>query len=154
MGAKKRPAMFLHEKDNVGVWVHETGHAIEQADPYVAGMVNTFLNMRVGNEKPQEMRDLYGSFYDKGEKGRKDHFDQAFGDGSHAYYVGKDYPDGATEVLSMGIQKLHNDPLDFMKKDPEYFEFVISVLQYQDAKAAAAPEPPPAVAKKTRKKKE
>ena len=150
----KRKAMFLHEKDDIGTWVHETGHAIEQADPYVEGMVQTFLNMRVGDEKPQELRVLFPTHnYKPGEKGRKDHFDQAFGKGPSAYYVGKDYGDGTTEVLSMGIQKLHDDPLNFMKKDPEYFEFIVSVLQYKDAKAAAAPEPPPAVAKKTRKKK-
>ena len=153
--AIKRQAMFLHEKDNIGIWVHETGHAIEQADPYVAGMVNTFLNMRVGNETPQEMKDLFpGHGFKPGEKGRKNHFDRAFnGDPAEAYYVGKDYQEQGTEVLSMGIQKLHDSPMDFMKKDPEYFEFVVSVLQYKDAKAAAAPEPPPAVVKKTRKKK-
>lgn len=151
----KRPGMFLQEKDNIGTWVHETGHAIEQADPYVEGMVQTFLNMRVGDEKPQEMKDLFpGHGFDPGEMGRKNHFDRAFYfQKTYAYYVGKDYAHGTTEVLSMGIQKLHDNPLEFMKKDPEYFEFVVSVLQYQDAKAAAAPEPPPAIAKKTRKKK-
>lgn len=150
----KRPAMFLHEKNNIGSWIHETGHAIEQADPYVAGMVHTFLNMRVGNEKPQEMKDLFPDYkFEPGELGRKDHFDRAFYfNPALAYYVGKDYPGGETEVISMGIQKLHDSPMEFMKKDPEYFEFIVSVLQYKDAKAAAS-EPPPAVAKKTRKKK-
>jgi hypothetical protein len=111
--------------------------------------------MRLGNEKPQEMKDLFpGHGFDPGEMGRKNHFDRAFYfQKTYAYYVGKDYAHGTTEVLSMGIQKLHDNPLEFMKKDPEYFEFVISVLQYQDAKAAVAAEPPPAVAKKTRKKK-
>jgi len=45
-----------------------------------------------------------------------------------AYYVGKDYKYKATEALSMGLQKVFEDPLRFAKLDPEYFKFVLGQL--------------------------
>jgi len=32
-------------------------------------------------------------------------------------------------MLSMGIQELLSNPIEFYKKDREYFKFVISVLE-------------------------
>ena len=53
-----------------------------------------------------------------------------------AYYVGKQYGDNS-EILSMGIQALHEDPVKFFKNDPEYANFVVSVLQYKESKRIA-----------------
>lgn len=50
-------------------------------------------------------------------------------DDSSARYCGKVYSGGrATEILSMGLQKLYSDPIHFAKNDPEYFKFVVGVL--------------------------
>ena len=35
----------------------------------------------------------------------------------------------ATEILSKGIEELLSNPIEFYKKDREYFKFVISVLK-------------------------
>lgn len=43
--------------------------------------------------------------------------------------MGKIYPDG-TEILTMGIERLHADPIEFYMNDPEYFKFVIQTLQH------------------------
>jgi hypothetical protein len=111
--------------------VHEIGHAVEQSDPFVMDMVNNFLAHRVRGEKPQQLNKVFpGTNYGDDETGRKDNFDKVFGEQA-AWYVGKDYKSGSTEVLSMGIEKLKNDPGEFFAKDPEYAKFIMSVLQYK-----------------------
>ncbi len=62
----------------------------------------------------------------RGEKGRKDNFDKAFPDPAEHYYIGKNY-NNASEVLSMGLQKMYRDPINFAKQDPEYFKFVLGI---------------------------
>ncbi|MCX6848226.1 MAG: hypothetical protein NTY98_04845 [Verrucomicrobia bacterium] len=57
----------------------------------------------------------------------KDRFEELGG----KHYMGRFYPgaDG-TEILTMGIERLHRGPVDFYVNDPEYFEFVIKTLQH------------------------
>ncbi len=43
--------------------------------------------------------------------------------------MGKDYGGEATELLTMGIERLHRNPVEFYINDPEYFEFVMRTLQ-------------------------
>jgi hypothetical protein len=53
------------------------------------------------------------------------------------HYVGKDYvhlgKHYATEVTSMGIERLNDDPIEFAKNDTDFFDHVIRILrgQYQ-----------------------
>jgi hypothetical protein len=131
-----RPRIFVSNKDKADVHVHEIGHIIEQNDPYVADMVNMFLDYRVQDEKPVPLQKvLPGYGYDKWETGRKDHFDRYF-DLNGAYYCGKNYETGSTEILSMGLQELYTNPAKFMQLDPEYAQFVISIVQYMEGKKA------------------
>ena len=44
-------------------------------------------------------------------------------------YCGKQYSDGSTEILSMGIEELVTDPVKFYSKDPEYFRFVLMLIR-------------------------
>lgn len=57
---------------------------------------------------------------------REDKYGAAFGDAK--WYVGKHYPSGDTEILSMGLEKLYDSPLDFAEKDPEFFKFLLGIL--------------------------
>ena len=107
--------------------VHELAHAMEGSDPRLSAYCRAFLAYRVGDEPYTDFKDLPGGEAMAGEKGRKDHFDRAFGEVS-AYYCGKDYPNGATEILSKGLEELYRDPVKFMSRDPEYAAFVIGVL--------------------------
>jgi hypothetical protein len=108
---------------------HELGHALEDQNPKIKEAVKEFLAYRLGNEQSVKMRDLPGGGeYSEHEMGRKDNFDRAFS-GTSAYYVGKEYKNGATEVLSMGIEALMNRPAEFIAKDPEYAAFVMRILK-------------------------
>jgi SPP1 gp7 family putative phage head morphogenesis protein len=131
-----RNAAFIHETDGPEVVVHEIGHIIEDSDKYVNEMVQTFLNYRVGDEQPQSMKSLFPNYnFDQTEMGRKNHFDRHF-KSVDAYYVGKEYRSNS-EILSMGMQALYEDPVGFFKNDPEYANFVVSVLQYKESKRIA-----------------
>jgi hypothetical protein len=35
----------------------------------------------------------------------------------------------ATEVLTMGIERLYQDPAGFARQDPTYFKFILSTLR-------------------------
>jgi len=36
----------------------------------------------------------------------------------------------ATDILSMGIQRIFERPADFQKEDPEYFNFCLLVIDF------------------------
>lgn len=116
--------------ESIDVVVHEYGHAIDYrvttaGDPVVKRSLE-FLAHRVGDEATTDMRRKFGTG-DPGEKGRKDKFESVFNEYS-AYYTGKDYGQDATEIVSMGLQLLYDDPIKFAKGDPEFFKFIVGVL--------------------------
>lgn len=117
------------------VVVHELGHAIEakvtQGGSRALARSLEFLEHRVGGETPTLMRDVASQpdKYDPSETGRKDKFDSVFDENpTHAYYVGKDYGRGGSEIVSMGLQMLYNDPVKLAEKDPEFFHYLSGIL--------------------------
>lgn len=130
-----RPRVFLTNQNSAKTHVHEMGHIIESEDQYVEEMVQTFLHYRVGDEKPVKLKSVFPNInYGPDETGRIDNFDRYF-DKNSAYYVGKEYANGS-EILSMGLQALFDDPVNFMEKDPEYAQFVLSIMQYKESAKA------------------
>jgi hypothetical protein len=97
---------------------HELAHHLEN-DPLAKAAANGFLLSRRESDKAYSLRSLTGSkFYGPREIAWKDSFTNP--------YVGRIYPDGATEVFSMGLQYL-SDPAKaawFAGKDPEMFDLV------------------------------
>jgi len=113
---------------HLGVAIHEMAHAIEIENPSVLKACLAFLEHRVIDEKAVSLNKQFpGNGFREDEFGRKDNFDAVFGEES-AYYVGKSYGESATEVLSMGLEHLFRDPVNFAKKDPEYAGFLVGVL--------------------------
>lgn len=122
------PAGAWAEDQHAQTAVHELGHVIEFTKPGVKEAANAFLAHRCGDEPIVPLaKAIPKAGYGKDEVGRKDHFDKAFGE-HHAYYVGKQYAGGATEVISMGLEKLYTDPVSFLQADPEYCQFLFHVL--------------------------
>ena len=63
------------------------------------------------------------------EYGRSDKFKwTGSGDKIDALYAGKHNKSGTTEILSMGVEGLYNDPIAFAQNDPEWFAFTLGVL--------------------------
>ena len=143
--------MRLDDYDGEATIVHEFGHAIEAHFPEALEAGRQFLAHRVRDEKPQSLKQLFGGGYTEREMGRKDNFEGAMKgfrgtrDAKRAeraaYYVGKDYGQYATEILSMGLERLYDDPITFARQDPEYCAYVVGVLRGGPARQGAGGVP-------------
>ncbi len=127
--------VFLTKNDGVEVYIHEIAHRIERENPEILAKAIEFREMRIARSgtKAVSMKDTFPNHgYADHEMGNKDEFDKAF-DTNSAHYVGKSYKDSAgersTEVITMGVQKIYEDPIGFAEKDPEYFNFIVGVLR-------------------------
>ena len=43
-------------------------------------------------------------------------------------YMGKIYNDGATELLSMGLEMLYRNPTKLAREDPELFNLILKII--------------------------
>lgn len=111
---------------DVATNVHEMGHGIEYRMPGAQTAAQRFLRHRVKEEPLQQLREVVGKGYGFWELGRKDDFEKVFG--NQAWYVGKKENWNATEIVSMGLEKLYEDPIRFAEKDPEYCAFIVGIL--------------------------
>lgn len=106
--------------------IHESMHWIEDFNGHVHKRCVEFLEYRCKGESARSLKKLTGLGYGPHEFARPDKFFNP--------YCGKDYvsTDGnryATEVLSMGVEKMLKDPVSFAEQDPEYFNFVVSIMK-------------------------
>ncbi len=110
---------------------------MEHHDPEVHRAIIQFLKRRTEGETVGWM----GGTYDPDE--------MTFFDKWRNAYVGRVYSStlkyddaDASEVLSMGLQWLYEDPVAFAKEDPEMFDFIVNLcldnLFMEPAKAAQA----------------
>jgi len=118
--------IYIKKTTDASVVAHEVTHATEQQNISLLRMARDFLLKRANGEKAQKLSKLTGNKrYEAHEIAYKDKWVDRGGDA----YSGKDYGDRATEILTMGIERLHEDPVKFYRSDPEYFEFVVKTLQ-------------------------
>jgi SPP1 gp7 family putative phage head morphogenesis protein len=108
--------------------VHETGHALEKFNKDILTAANEFLNYRTAGEKPVRLKTLYPTYaYARHETARPDKFKNA--------YIGKVYEgiipgrQSYTEVISMGVEQLYAEAYKFATEDPEYFDFIVTVIR-------------------------
>jgi hypothetical protein len=112
----------LQAEDTTVVTFHEYGHFIEDANSEIGKAVNAFLDDRTKLDKTEPLRDIYkNQDYRIEEVAKKDKFIDA--------YIGKQYSDGSTEVLSMGMQYMIEMPVEFAKKDPEMFDLIFKAMR-------------------------
>lgn len=134
-GHWERGEIYVNRAADAGTYAHELGHHLEEHIPGAKERTAAFLRKRCGDEIPTDLNTRFGSRFDHGERGRSDDFKKLFPDDEgSAYYVGKTYGSGRTEVLSMGLELLFRDPKHFARTDPEYFDLMISILQPSRAK--------------------
>ena len=107
----------------VGSVVHELGHWLDHNHPEIRDEVSDFFNKRTKGEPTQLISDLVERGGYTGEITKKDKF-------LHPY-IGKVYKGSpkTTEVLSMGLQLMHDNPAYLAKKDPEMFDFIYKVVR-------------------------
>lgn len=115
-----------HVRPDAGNAVHEIAHGIEMQNPEVLKECVAFLRKRAAGEEPQQLRTLTGIPYDLDEIAFEDEWVKRGGD----VYSGKVYKGAfATEILTMGLERLYNDPQGFAAKDPEFFDFIVNLVR-------------------------
>ena len=106
------------------VTVHEIAHQIENR--HLEKQMRDFLKKRANGEKLERLKDMTGIVkYKNGEVAYRDKFKERGGD----HYMGKWYKHGSTEILTMGIERILGDPIDFEKQDPEYFWLIYDAMR-------------------------
>lgn len=137
-GSPGKPAgVYAGSKDPPKTIVHELGHHLENRVQGIRDRANQFLDYRLSQSgtESKSMSET-SSFYRKDETGNDDDFWRMFTDSKtkpekpieSAYYVGKRYKSGDTEIVSMGLEQLYRDPARFARRDPEYFRFLTGIL--------------------------
>jgi hypothetical protein len=109
---------------DTATYLHELGHWVEDHNEGIHESAVAFLRSRTAGESYQPLRKVTGDWgYDPWELTRKDDFSSA--------YVGKIYNNTytATEVVSMGIQRLYENPSGFQREDSEHFDFTVALLR-------------------------
>lgn len=113
--------IFCNHLTPTSTIVHEIGHCIEFSDKMYKRAANVFLDRRTAGEEAQQLRKLTKKNFDPSEIAKPDKF--------RTPYIGKIYGDKYTEVISMGIQYLYEDPLKFAEEDPDMFDFIVDLLR-------------------------
>ena len=112
------------EVTSMALW-HEFGHHIEYSqDQYREAAREYLISRSLPGSRLQSLRRITGNKeYDRSERA----YVTDLGLGP---YVGKYYPDGTTEVISMGLEMFQNpnSMLDFMEKDYDHFLFTLGIL--------------------------
>ncbi len=123
--------IVVSQRQIIPTMIHELGHFLELSSASVFAKAKAFLERRTtvnGVREPvRKLRDLTGNQgYGHWEVTRKDNFDSP--------YTGKVYEDrngnvNATEIISMGLEKMYEDPKGFARSDPDYFDFIWSIMR-------------------------
>lgn len=118
----------------VPTFVHETMHFVEEHNPHVHERCVEFLKYRTQGEDLQSLRELTGRGYDRKEVCRPDHFFNPYCGKAYEARIRHGDNKGrveviATEVLSMGVERLVKNPIRFLREDPEYATFCLGLIR-------------------------
>jgi len=132
--------------------IHELGHVYETNGSHVLDSAVAFHSHRCSQSDDVSMSEVSSSFgYSDKEVGNPDDFEKVVAAvyrdpsaparehasdemiKSRAAYLGKVYRDQqgnvtATEIVTIGLEMMHHNPAAFAKADPEYFDFMVSVV--------------------------
>lgn len=127
---KYRGSRTLEGILNEKAFAHEFVHHLENENPELLKRSVDFVLKRSQGKPPRRLKDIYPTHdYPASEKTYEDDY---IAKGGNAY-SGKEYKFGdmwiATDVLTMGTERLLTNPLKFYKQDKEYFIFTITQLR-------------------------
>jgi SPP1 gp7 family putative phage head morphogenesis protein len=117
---------------------HELGHEIESIFRHSGSRRDavTFRTYRVVDAQTPTIN-LGQKFpqynFRADETGNEDSWGKLFAHDSSKetspFYIGKTYSSGHTEVISMGFERLFEDPTRLAKLDPEFFNLIVGILR-------------------------
>lgn len=124
----------IAKDDSISTFIHEYAHFIEKKNPHILANSLAFAKMRTGEEKTKRLNDLTDSKNYKGEYAKSDKFFHPYCgrvyDIHETKYEKKSYSNSnASEIMSMGLERLFTQPRKFAKEDREYFDFVVANIK-------------------------
>lgn len=137
-------SIYVASDDDLGTYIHEYAHFIEKHIPHAHRRCQQFLKMRCERDpdaKIVRLKDIMpGARYGSDEVCMADKFFAPYCGKLYGYKAGADgkprlnatgdgYDVRATEILSMGLEKVFRDPKGFYERDREYFDFIVNLLQ-------------------------
>lgn len=102
---------------------HELAHHIEFSDPKKAELAARWRDAKSNDITPKKLSEITGSnLYDDDELALRDDYISP--------YVGKVYPSGYTEVISVGVEHFSspNRMKELYDKDPDHYNFIVGLL--------------------------
>lgn len=114
---------------DVSTTIHEIGHHLEITNPRIAAECRAYLMSRAKpGETPRRLSLITGNY---GFRPNEIAIEDEWAARGGSVYSGKVYPESmrATEVLSMGLQRMFDSPVAFAREDPDYFKFLLRVLR-------------------------
>lgn len=122
-------AVRLRVNVSPSVVAHELVHPIEHDNPKIKKIMKTFRKDRTLGEQPVSLMLVTGDLrYREDEMTYEDQWEEKNGDP----YCGKICESGVTELLTIAVQRIDLDPLEFYANDPEYFEKAVKVFRKWD----------------------
>jgi SPP1 gp7 family putative phage head morphogenesis protein len=115
-------SIHLSKHATKNVVAHEIGHWLEDVDKDLNAKAIAFRRARTEGETQVQLRKLTGNKgYRANEYTMKDRFRDP--------YAGKLYQmNKHTEIISMGLQWMIEDPVSFASEDADYFDFIFSLF--------------------------
>uniref|UniRef100_UPI000557E70E hypothetical protein n=1 Tax=Haloferula sp. BvORR071 TaxID=1396141 RepID=UPI000557E70E len=127
-GGHIKGKIFINGQLSSARIAHEIIHELEATHAEILKRTKEFLERRGKTGGKGSLQQRTGiSRYDAVEEAWFDLWREKGG----TEYSGKDCGKDATEILTVGIERLDRDPILFMLTDPEYFDFVVRTLNPQ-----------------------
>lgn len=141
------PTAYISRGVGGRVVAHEYGHLIETASSEHMNAAVAFLERRIAGdvathgEGGLRMSKLRGRKHNSDEVGFPDDFEDAYTGKLYRRPRGKSETDthrtpgsdrhvySATEITSVGLERLYTDPVRFAEEDPDFFRFTVAQLQ-------------------------
>jgi SPP1 gp7 family putative phage head morphogenesis protein len=117
--------IYLANDEDISTILHEMMHSLEYSRPEVSRRSKAFLKKRGAGQEPVSLRKLTGN---SGYKANEIAVEDKFLERGGSHYMGKIYNRESSEILTMGVERLLNDPTSFYQQDKEYFNFMIEIL--------------------------
>lgn len=115
--------IFVQPKTKIQTIIHELAHQLERHNEVLKYSVD-FLLDRTAGKQVKRLKDLNPA-YGSNELYRDGGFYSPYVGKIYAALTGRNYKGyRATEVISMGLERMYSDPLGFYREDPEHFHFI------------------------------
>jgi hypothetical protein len=108
--------VYLNRQADTRTVIHEVGHLLEVQDPHTLQRCQEFIELHRTSPVAIPLGDDY----------RPD--ETAFPGNFYLPYVAKDYGGAYTEVFSIGLDRLYENPVDFYTRAPDHFNLIVGLI--------------------------